>query len=38
MKKRVVIIGGGFAGLNTARVLGNKEDIEITLIDVTLKI
>lgn len=33
MKKRVVIVGGGFAGLNAARVLGNKKDIEITLID-----
>ncbi len=33
MKKRVVIVGGGFAGLNAARVLGNKPDIEITLID-----
>ena len=33
MKKRVVIIGGGFAGLNAARALGNKPDIEVTLID-----
>ena len=33
MKKRVVIVGGGFAGLNAARVLGNKPDIEVTLID-----
>ncbi len=33
MKKRVVIVGGGFAGLNAARVLGNKVDIEVTLID-----
>ncbi len=33
MKKRVVIIGGGFTGINAAKVLGNKPDIEITLID-----
>jgi NADH:ubiquinone reductase (H+-translocating) len=33
MKKRVVIVGGGFAGFNAARVLGNKPDIEVTLID-----
>ncbi|MFZ4524480.1 MAG: NAD(P)/FAD-dependent oxidoreductase [Chlorobium sp.] len=33
MKKRIVIVGGGFAGFNAARVLGNKPDIDITLID-----
>ncbi|NTV92376.1 MAG: FAD-dependent oxidoreductase, partial [Chlorobiaceae bacterium] len=33
MKQRVVIIGGGFTGINTAKVLGNKPDIEVTLID-----
>ena len=33
MKKQVVIVGGGFAGLNAARILGNKTDIEVTLID-----
>ncbi len=32
-KKRVVIVGGGFAGLNAARVLGNKLDMDVTLID-----
>lgn len=31
--KKVVIIGGGFAGLSAARLLGNKPGIEITLID-----
>ncbi|MBN1279418.1 MAG: NAD(P)/FAD-dependent oxidoreductase [Chlorobium sp.] len=33
MKKRIVIIGGGFAGINAAKILGNKKDIEVTLID-----
>lgn len=33
MKKHVVIVGGGFAGINVAKRLGNKKDIEITLID-----
>ncbi|EAT59675.1 NAD(P)/FAD-dependent oxidoreductase [Chlorobium ferrooxidans] len=33
MKKHVVIVGGGFAGINAAKVLGNKPDIEITIID-----
>ncbi len=31
--KHVVIIGGGFAGLNVARELGNQADIRVTLID-----
>ena len=30
---RVVIVGGGFGGLTTARGLGNAKDIEVTLID-----
>ncbi len=30
---RVVIVGGGFGGLTTARGLGNAEGIEVTLID-----
>ena len=30
---RVVIVGGGFAGLNAARVLGRARDIEVTLVD-----
>lgn len=33
MKKRVIIVGGGFAGLNAAKALGNKPDIEVTIID-----
>ena len=31
--KHVVIIGGGFAGLNVARELGNHANIRVTLID-----
>lgn len=31
--KKVVIIGGGFAGLNAAKRLGNRKGIEVTLID-----
>ncbi|MBN1581695.1 MAG: NAD(P)/FAD-dependent oxidoreductase, partial [Anaerolineae bacterium] len=31
--KRVVIVGGGFAGLNAAKVLGNAKNVEVTLID-----
>ena len=31
--KKVVIVGGGFAGLNTAKSLGNQKDISVTLID-----
>lgn len=31
--KRVLIVGGGFAGLNIAKVLGNFENTEVTLID-----
>lgn len=29
----VIIVGGGFAGLNTAKGLGNVKDIDVTLID-----
>jgi len=29
----IVIIGGGFAGVNLARSLGNNKDFEITLVD-----
>src|SRR6185436_9219651 len=31
--KRVVIVGGGFAGLNAAKGLGGVEGVEVTLID-----
>ena len=31
--KRVVIVGGGFAGLKTAKALGNKEGLRVALID-----
>jgi NADH dehydrogenase len=31
--KRVVIVGGGFAGLNAAKSLGDKKDVEVILID-----
>jgi NADH dehydrogenase len=32
-KIRVVILGGGFAGLNAARSLGNRKPFDVTLID-----
>ncbi len=31
--KHVVIVGGGFAGLNAAKHLGNSKDIRVTLVD-----
>lgn len=31
--KRVVIVGGGFAGLRAARALGDVSEIEVTLVD-----
>ena len=31
--KHVVIVGGGFAGLNCARKLASRPDIRITLVD-----
>ena len=33
MMKRVVIVGGGFAGLNSAKGLANARDIGVTLLD-----
>jgi len=32
--KHVLIVGGGFAGLNTAKVLGNFSIVKVTLIDI----
>lgn len=32
-RKRVVIIGGGFAGLNAAKRLGRSRELEITVVD-----
>jgi NADH dehydrogenase len=31
--RRVVIVGGGFAGLNAAKLLGGRKGVEVTLID-----
>ncbi len=33
MAKQVLIIGGGFAGLNAAKMLGGAREIEVTLVD-----
>ncbi|WP_353088192.1 NAD(P)/FAD-dependent oxidoreductase [Flavobacterium sp.] len=33
MKKHVVIVGGGFAGMNVARQLANHPHLDITLVD-----
>ncbi|MCH7868334.1 MAG: NAD(P)/FAD-dependent oxidoreductase [Myxococcales bacterium] len=33
MTKRVIIVGGGFAGLNAAKGLANARDIDVILID-----
>lgn len=33
MKDRVVIIGGGFAGINAAKELGNNPQCDVTIID-----
>jgi NADH:ubiquinone reductase (H+-translocating) len=32
-KKKVIVIGGGFGGLNAAKGLGNHKDVEILLLD-----
>ena len=31
--KRVVIVGGGFVGINAAKKLGREKNLEVTLID-----
>ncbi|WP_220398990.1 FAD-dependent oxidoreductase [Granulicella sp. WH15] len=31
--KHVVIVGGGFAGLNCARALASRSDVRITLLE-----
>lgn len=33
MKKQILIIGGGFAGLNFAKTISNNSNFEITLVD-----
>ena len=33
LRKRVVIVGGGFAGLNAARKLGGATGLDVTLVD-----
>lgn len=33
MVKQVVIVGGGFAGINCAKLLGNRPELQVTLID-----
>ena len=31
--KHVVVVGGGFAGINVAKELGNKKNVRVTLVD-----
>ena len=33
MSRKIVIIGGGFAGINLARELAGKEGIHVTVVD-----
>ena len=33
MPTKVVIVGGGFAGLNAAKTLGHRRDVHVTVID-----
>src|SRR5678809_694115 len=32
-KKRVIIVGGGFAGINCAKALGHHPELEVVLVD-----
>ncbi len=32
-QKRVVVVGGGFAGINCAKRLGNHDEVEVLLVD-----
>ena len=34
-KKHVIIIGAGFGGLQAVKILGNKKDVTVTVIDKT---
>ena len=34
-KKHVIIIGAGFGGLQAVKILGNKKDVTVTIIDKT---
>ena len=33
MKKNIIVVGGGFAGINIVRTLGNHSDFHVTLVD-----
>src|SRR5437667_11818458 len=33
LMKQVVIVGGGFAGLNAAKVLGRASELQVTVVD-----
>ncbi|WP_316931021.1 FAD-dependent oxidoreductase [Pedobacter antarcticus] len=33
MQEHIVIIGGGFAGINMAKALGKHKDFKVTLVD-----
>ncbi|MCA9071431.1 MAG: FAD-dependent oxidoreductase, partial [Planctomycetaceae bacterium] len=33
MGKTVLIVGGGFAGINAAKVLGNQNELDVTVVD-----
>ena len=33
VQKKIIVIGGGFAGLSAVNILGNQKGIDVTLID-----